>query len=130
MDQYAQSSIPDIGKAGIVGSSSDISKDFPLRKKLVSEESNRHDSIKPSRQHSIDSIQREEETVTPVNLKSIYRHQDETEEVKGNSNRLPSLGRKLQQPVRPPTMPLPMTSEIKRHIKQANSRRKNDTLFS
>ena len=130
VDQYAQSSIPDIGKAGIVASSSDISKDFPLRKKLVSEESNRHDSIKPSRQHSIDSIQREEETVTPVNLKSIYRHQDETEEVKGNSNRLPSLGRKLQQPVRPPTMPLPMTSEIKRHIKQANSRRKNDTLFS
>lgn len=128
VDQFVQSSIGDIGK-NIIESNSDLNKEFPLRKKLMSGDSNRVESIKASRQHSIDSVQREEETVTPVNLRSIYKHQEEEEEAKGNNSKLPSIAKRQAQP-RPPTMPLPMTSEIKRHIKQANSRRKNDILFS
>ena len=84
-------------------------------------------SQKSRRQQSLDSIQREEEVTTPVNLKSIYKHEDEAEEAK--NTKLPSIAKKIQN-LRPPTMPLPLTSDIKRHIKQANSRRKNDVLFS
>ena len=130
-DQFAQSSIPDIGKNPSLANMLESGKDFPLRKKITSEEAGRVESRKTLRQQSADSIQREEETLTPVNLKSIYKHEDEEaeESKQGVTTKLPLIGKKLQQ-VRPPTMPLQLTSEIKRHIKQANSRRKNDTLFS
>lgn len=80
------------------------------------------------RQQSADSIHREEEPSTPVNLRSIYKHSEDYEEEKIDSMRLPSLSKKLGS-IRPPTVPSILTSEIKRHIRQANSRRKNEGIF-
>jgi hypothetical protein len=88
------------------------------------------DHVRPShlRQQSADSIHREEEPMTPVHLRSIYKHSEDFEESKLEAMRLPSLSKKLG-PIRPPTVPSILTSDIKRHIRQANSRRKNETLF-
>ena len=126
IDQCIQSSMPEIIPHQSISSGSN-NKDFPLRKKLGPDDLKPESSQKSRRQQSLDSIQREEEVTTPVNLKSIYKHEDEAEEAK--NTKLPSIAKKIQN-LRPPTMPLPLTSDIKRHIKQANSRRKNDVLFS
>jgi chromosome segregation ATPase len=132
IDQYVQSSNPDIGKVSDTSSNSNFNKDFPLRKKLNAEDifndmSKPESTHKSFREPSVEYLHREEEIATPVNLKSIYKHEEESEEAKHPAGKLPAIIKKHQ---RPPSMPLPLPSEIKRHIKQANSRRKNDVLFS
>ena len=135
-DKYVQSSMPELLRTSIPGSQSESKRELSVKKKLsndeglkVAESRQNLDSNKHLRQQSADSIQREEDVVTPVNLKSIYRHDEKAEESKGSEYKLPLIGKKQVQ-IRPPTMPsMLMTTDIKRHLKQANSRRKNDSMY-
>ncbi|OMJ72089.1 hypothetical protein SteCoe_29541 [Stentor coeruleus] len=129
-----QSSLVELPKVPSFTLQNEMNKDFPLRKKMNSVDMDKPESRKTIRQQSAESAPRDEEVVTPVNLKSIYRHEEESEEAKHLTTKLPSIAKKIpSQPVpqvRPPTMPSMLTSDIKRHIKQANSRRKNDSIFN
>jgi len=136
-EKAVQCTMPEAIRASIGTSQGDSNKNLTVKKRVSTEEVVRVDSKKHLRQQSADSIQREEEVVTPVNLKSIYRHEDRTEEksehrleeTKTAEMKLPVIGKK-QIAIRPPTMPsMLMSTEIKRHLKQANSRRKNESMF-
>ena len=136
-EKSVQCNMPEALRASIGTSLGESKKDLSIKKRVSTEEALKVDSKKNLRQQSADSIQREEEVLTPVNLKSIYRHEDKTEEksetrleeTKTAEMKLPIIGKK-QIPIRPPTMPsMLMSTEIKRHLKQANSRRKNESMF-
>lgn len=137
-DKYVQCTMPENVRSSIGTSHGESShNELSIKKRISTEEALKPDSKKNLRQQSAESMQREEEVVTPVNLKSIYKHEEKSEdrsdnrieETKTADMKLPMIGKK-QIPVRPPTMSsILMSSEIKRHIKQANSRRKHESMF-
>jgi hypothetical protein len=135
-EKFVQCSMPELPRASVATSHDESRKELSIKKKVSTDEGlkviDSHqnlDSQKHLRQQSADSIQRDEEVVTPVNLKSIYKHDEKTEESKNSEYKLPLIGKK-QIPIRPPTMPsMLMTTDIKRHLKQANSRRKNESMY-
>ncbi|CAG9311629.1 unnamed protein product [Blepharisma stoltei] len=113
--------------------------EFPLRKKLEEE----NDIIKRASKATViskDSNIREE--LTPVHLSSMYKHEtsrsftgegeDSMEQTPRSGDvKLPSIGKKNPKP---PSQPNPLIlgggpPDIKRYIKQAVSRRKNDVNF-
>lgn len=122
-DKGAQVNFIEVTRASITGSIDSSKNNFSLKKLNV------EDLVKTgprhSRYHSSEFMNLEEEGMNSVVLRSIYRHSDDAEEEKIEVHRLPSIGKKLNT-TRPPTVPTMLSSEIKRHIRQANSRRKND----
>lgn len=109
--------------------------DFPLRKRSRNQERRIGDERKNGEErYGEDGLHRDEERITPLNLKSIYG-KDQTLEYMENLKSpsiLPSIGntkRSLQPspmihtPSPVPTLP---STDFKRALKQAISRRKND----
>mmetsp|Transcript_13044 Transcript_13044/g.19019 ORF Transcript_13044/g.19019 Transcript_13044/m.19019 type:complete len:552 (+) Transcript_13044:586-2241(+) len=110
---------------------SEVGGDFPLRKRLSQEDPEKPGNI--NTQKSYESVPRED-GITPVNLKSMYKHEGGTFFSQAGSSKetpksakLPQITKKGVKPT-PPTQQRP-EQEIKRHFRQVASRMKNETNF-
>lgn len=122
-DKSAQVNFLEVTRASITGSVDSGKNNFSLKKLNVEEivkSGHGH-----SRYHSSENVNIDDDAMNSINLRSLYRHSDSIEEEKIEVARLPTIGKKMSNN-RPPTVPSILSSEIKRHIRQANSRRKND----
>ena len=110
---------------------SEVEGNFPLRKRISQEDPDKPGNI--NTQKSYESVPRED-GITPVNLKSMYKHeggaffsQTGSSKETPKSAKLPQITKKGVKPT-PPTQQRP-EQEIKRHFRQVASRMKNETNF-